>query len=207
MMNVPLVLPMQRSPRMTTRRLIVSAIVGAAIATCQAPAFAKFHKCVDPVTKAVNITDIACPQEGAPTPAEAAASAEAARIAAIAEEARLAAERADRQLLEKYPDEATHRKAERAEIEDAVRKIRLAMKRYDAVTVERKPLDEQTPFYVGKPLPPTLRRAIDANDASFAALTDVFRGLEMEVNNIVARYKSERERLRKRWGGAPSRSN
>jgi hypothetical protein len=67
----------------------------------------------------------------------------------------------------------------------------------------RKPLEDQAAFYVGKPRPPILQRAIDANDASFTALTDVFHGLESEVADIVARYDGERDRLRKLWAGAP----
>jgi hypothetical protein len=180
-------------------------MAGAAIATCQRPAFGAVHKCTDPVTKVVTMTDLPCATERAATPAEMAASAEAARIDANAEEARRADARADRQLRDKFPDSATHRKAEIAEIDEVIRKIRFAMKRYDEVVADRKPLDEQRAFYSGKPLPPTLRTALDANDASFNALTLVFRGLEMDVGDIVARYRSERERLRKLWGGAPAR--
>jgi hypothetical protein len=166
-------------------------------------ALAKVYRCTDPVTKAVTISDIECRQERVPTPAEAAASTEAARIAAIAADGKRAAERADRQLRDKFPDEATHRKARVADLDDVNLNLRGAMRRLQQLKVERKPLDEEAKFYLGKPFPPVLKRSIDASEASFAALTDLFRGLEMQVAEIVARYRIERERLGKLWAGAP----
>ncbi len=165
-------------------------------------AFAKFYTCTDPVTGIVTKSDIPCkspeprvtdtkPRPTTPGP-----------IAPIVPAAR----RADWQLLDKYPDEAAHRNAEGAELEVVTRYIAQSMNRLDELKVRRKHLAEEAEFYKGKALPPDLQRAIDASDASSTALRDVFRGLEMDVAHIVAKYDHERDHLRKLWAGAPAGS-
>lgn len=182
----------------------VAAIAGIVIAAgCPGLALAKVHICVDPVTKARTASDFECKEALAPTPAELAASAEALRKDGIARDAIRNAERADRQLRDKYPDEASLRKAHVAELEGVIRNVRRSTERLAEVSVQRKPLDEQLAFYRGKPLPPGLKSAVDANDASFVALTIVFQQLQIDVAEIDARYGNERERLRKLWAGAP----
>lgn len=188
--------------RLSPRSLAAMAIVVIA-AGGQEAAFAKVYVCVDPVTKARTVTQFECKETQAPTPAELAAGAEAVRDASIARDARLAAERADRQLLNRFPDEATHRKAHVAELEGVIVHVRRAAARFAELSVQRKPLDEQSEFYRNKPLPPALKRAVDANDASFAALKTVFQQLQVEVAEIDTRYAKERDWLRKLWAGAP----
>jgi hypothetical protein len=187
---------------MNARLLLLRALLILGLA---APAWAsaKVYKCVDPVTKAVTASDTPCGLAQGPTPAEAAASAEEARAAAIQVELKKEAARADRQLLNRFPDEASHRQAQRAELESVARNIDRAKTRLDQLIAERKPLDEEAKFYVGKHLAPALKRSIDASDASFNALADVFHDLEQRVVEIVAKYGNERERLRKLWAGAP----
>ena len=184
-------------------RKLAAIAIAAVAAGGQGTAFAKVYTCVDPVTKARTVTQFECKETQAPTLAELAASAEAIRDASIARDARLAAERADRQLLNKFPDEASHRKAHVAELEAVIVHLRRAAARFAELSVQRRPLDEQSEFYRDKPLPPALKRAIDANDASFAALTTVFQQLQVEVAEIDARYAKERDRLRRLWAGAP----
>lgn len=188
---------------MQTRRLIGSVMAAAGIATCHGAAFGALHKCVDPVTKKVSVSDLECEPSRAPTAEEIAASAVVTHDLEIAKEAQQAAVRADRQLLNKFPGEFSHRKSELTEINEVMRKIQLAMKRYRELVVERKPLDEQAAFYVGKAMPAALRLSLDASNASFAALTDLFRADEIDVGRIVARYAVEREHLRKLWAGSP----
>jgi hypothetical protein len=187
---------------MNAGRLLLRAVLVVGLA---APgwALAKVHRCVDPVTKTVTLSDLECGQDRVPTPAEAAASIEAARVAGIAADARKAAERADRQLVNRFPDEATHRTAQVADLNDVIVNLRVALRRLEQLKVERKPLDEEAKFYVGKPLPPVLKRSIDASEASFAALVDVFHSLETQVAEIVAKFGIERERLLKLWAGTP----
>ncbi len=185
---------------MTTIRPLLRILAAATcIAASHGASAGAVHKCVDPVTRQVSMTDLECPSMRLPTPAEVAASAAAAQAVTIEKEQREAKARAVHQLLNKYPTEASHRQAELVEVNDVTRKIRFSMKRYGELVAERKPLDDQKAFYVGKPLPPELKRAIDANDASFSALTDVFHGLEQDVNDIVARFRTQREQLRPLW--------
>ena len=166
-------------------------------------AFAKVYKCVDAVTKSTVMRDTPCEDTRGPTPAEIAANAEKARQDAIDADTATEARREDRQLLGKYPDEAAHREARAADLEPVIGNIRRAKTRLDQLLVERKPLDDEAKFYIGKALPPALKRSIDASDASFAALTELFRGLQQQIEGIVATYDREGERLRKLWAGAP----
>jgi len=187
---------------MKNHRLLLLAVASIAIAAGPGPAVGKVHTCVDPTTKAVTKSDTECSFARGPTPSEAVASAEAARVAAIAADVQLAAERADLQLLGRFRDEGIHRKAQIVELEGVIIHIRQAMERFGELKAQRKPLEDQAEFYKGKPLPPALQRAIDASDALFAAQTDVFRGLQGDVAEVVARYGNELDRLRKLWGGA-----
>jgi hypothetical protein len=166
-------------------------------------AFAKVYKCIDAVTKSTVLRDTPCEDTRGPTPAEVAASAAKARQDAIDAEAAKEAQREDRQLLGKYPDEATHRTARAAELEPVIGNIRSAKTRLDQLLVERKPIDEEVKFYAGKTVPAALKRSIDASDAAFAAQADLFRGLQQQIEGIVAKYDREGERLRKLWAGAP----
>jgi hypothetical protein len=166
-------------------------------------AFAKVYKCVDAVTRSTVLRDTPCEDTRGPTPAEVAASAAKARQDAIDADAAKEAQREDRQLLGKYPDDAALRKARAAELEPVIGNIRRAKTRLDQLLVERKPINEEAKFYAGKTLPPALKRSVDASDAAFAAQADLFRGLQQQVEGIVAKYDREGERLRKLWAGAP----
>jgi len=196
----------RRPSRATARRLIGCALAGIALAMGPGSAHGKIHKCIDPTTRAITLSQIECPDTRLPSAAEVAASAEATRAAQNSADSTESAERADRQLLEHFPDEAAHRKTEGAEIESVVRRIRFTIRRYDELAAQREPLDVQAAFYVGKTMPAALRRAIDDNEASFKGLVDTFHGLERNVADIVARYGTERARLRKLWSGASAGS-
>ncbi len=80
--------------------------------------------------------------------------------------------------------------------------IRLSAARFTELVRLREPLDDEAAFYKGKPLPLALQRKIDANDASFIALTDVFNGLRSDVAAIEATRTVELDQLRKLWAGA-----
>ncbi len=192
--------------RRTTCRIVGCAVVlcGVAIGPCIARS--KVYKCIDPKTHAVTLSQTECPDTRSPSPAEIAAIAEAARIKKVEDVARQAAERDDRQLLEQFPDEPSHRAAESAELAVVIGNIRKTLQRFDQLVAQRRPLEVQAAFYVGKPLPLTLRRAIDDNDGSFAGLVDAFRGHQRNVDDVVARYATQRERLRRLWAGASAGS-
>jgi hypothetical protein len=122
-----------------------------------------------------------------------------------AQEARLAqAElvRRDRNLMQRYRDEAAHRKAR----EDALVNIRDAAARtwarFDQLIKERKPLNDEAEFYAKGPLPPVLKAQIESNEASLAAINEAARVQQAEIGRITRQFDAELERLRKLWGGA-----
>jgi len=109
---------------------------------------------------------------------------------------------AEGQFLRRYPDEAAHRRAQLADLQQVVDRIRVAHKRFHELAAERKPLDKERAFYENKPLPAWLRAKIDASDAQFAALTDILRDHEEKIGEIQARYQCERDTYGKLWAGA-----
>jgi len=114
--------------------------------------------------------------------------------------------RRDRNLMARFPNEAAHRKARENALDTARNAIRISESRIKLLESERKPLMDETEFYVGKPLPAKLRSAIDANDASLAAQQSALQNQQAEVGRINANYDEELVRLRKLWAGAPAGS-
>lgn len=128
------------------------------------------------------------------------------RAAAEARAAASDAVRRDRNLMARYPTEAAHNRAREAALDT----VRLAMKaseiRLRELAAERKPLRDEAEFYQGKPLPPKLKTAIDANDASADAQRSAAANQEAELRRINKLYDAELDRLRKLWTGAPAGS-
>jgi len=188
-----------RSPALgCIARCVASAVVAAAAAPCGAQGSP--CKTADDALRAR--AKPVCTPAQALSPGEALACAEYARLATIVQDCWHAAVRDDRRRVERYPDEATHRKAEAAELALVLVKLRAPNARLAELLAKRRTLDAEAEFYKGKPLPRELQREIDASDASLQALRDVFRGLDGEVVNIVERYADERGHLRKLWDGA-----
>lgn len=110
--------------------------------------------------------------------------------------------RRDRNLMIRFPNLAAHQKAREAALDD----VRKAMKTSDArlalLATERKPLMDETEFYVGRPMPPRLARLLDAIDASTAAQKALIQDQRTELERINARYDTELEHLKQLWGGA-----
>jgi hypothetical protein len=124
-----------------------------------------------------------------------------AKIAALND-----AVRRDRNLMQRYPDEASHDKAR----EKALDEFRVSEKNSSAriaiLLDEKKKLDEERKFYenekVRKTLPLLLRQKIDANEAALAAQRSIAQNAQTELERISRNFSLERERLRKLWGGA-----
>ena len=115
-----------------------------------------------------------------------------------------AARREDWRWLDRYPDEAAHRKAERADLQAVIDRLRQPNERLAQLMAERVPIDNECGFYwPSRPLPPQLQLRIDASNSSLRALADVFALLQQDIEFIVAKYGNERGHLRKLWGGAP----
>lgn len=128
---------------------------------------------------------------------------EAREREAAADRARqLEAIRRDRNLLARFPNEAAHRKARAAALDDVNNALRISEARLAALAAERKPLKDETEFYVGKPLPGKLKTQLDANDAAVEAQQALVQNQKLEVIRIDKRYDAELERLRRLWAGA-----
>ncbi len=110
--------------------------------------------------------------------------------------------RRDRNLVTRFPNEAAHLRAREAALDT----VRLAMKateiRMRTLAAERKPLANESEFYVGRTLPAKLRAQLDANDASTAAQQEVAANQEAELGRINGMYDAELRRLRQLWSGA-----
>lgn len=114
--------------------------------------------------------------------------------------------RRDRNLVARFPNEAAHAKARAVALDDVRNSVRISEARVKLLTIERKPLLDETEFYVGKPLPSKLKAALDANDASLAAQRTLIQNQESEVGRIDGLYDAELARLKKLWAGAPAGS-
>lgn len=107
----------------------------------------------------------------------------------------------DQNLLSRYPNEAAHRKARELALEDVRRPMRVSEQRLAALAKERKPLDDEAEFYVGKQLPLKLKLALDANEASVEANQSLVQNQQTEVVRIEKNYDAGLERLRLLWSG------
>jgi hypothetical protein len=114
--------------------------------------------------------------------------------------------RRDRNLMQRYPDEASHDKAREKALDEFRVSEKNSSTRIAALLEERKKLDEEKQFYVNdkvkKPLPTMLKQKIDANDAALEAQRSVSQNAQTELGRINRNFDLERERLRKLWGGA-----
>jgi hypothetical protein len=120
--------------------------------------------------------------------------------------ARREAQRRDRNMLQTFPDEATHRKGREKSVDDSRNSVRNLKERIEMLQKDRKPLLDEAEFYVGKPLPLKLKQALDANDAALAAQRSLLQSQEDEVKRINDRYDVELTKLRKLWSGSPTGS-
>lgn len=108
----------------------------------------------------------------------------------------------DRNLITRFPNEAAHRKARELALEDSRQALRVSEQRLVALAKERKPLTDESEFYVGKPLPLKLKLALDANDASVDAQKSLVQNQQREIVRVNQLYDAELERLRALWNGA-----
>ena len=128
------------------------------------------------------------------------------RQEATARAARNDAIRRDRNLVQRYPNEAAHNKAREKALDDVRNSVRLSEQRVALLTGERKPLLDEAEFYIGKSLPGKLKSALDANDAALAAQRSLIQNQQQEVVRINSIYDAELARLKKLWAGAPAGS-
>jgi hypothetical protein len=123
------------------------------------------------------------------------------RLAAEARIAQADAVRRDRNLMNRFPDEAAHDRSRTAALDTVRLAIRASSLRLEALGLDRKPLQDEAEFYKGKTLPIRLKGLLDANDAAFAAQRSAMQTQEAELVRINKLYDVERERLRLLWSG------
>lgn len=160
-------------------------------------------ECNDRVQRVLN-SDGSLKQEVGPmrTADERAEDEIAAQKRELIEKQRREAVLRDRNLRARFPDEAAHRRAREAAMEDIRKAIRVSESRLAALAKERKPLMDEAEFYVGKPLPVSLKTQIDANDASVGAQGTLLQNQKLEAVRISALYDAELDRLKRLWSGA-----
>jgi hypothetical protein len=124
------------------------------------------------------------------------------REAATQRSAQQDAIRRDRNLLTRFPNRAAHDKAREAALDVSRNAMNVSEQRIAKLALERKPLMDETEFYVGKPLPIKLKRQIDGNDAANAAQINLIRDQRAEMARINALFDTELQRLAPMWAGA-----
>ncbi len=137
-----------------------------------------------------------------PTADERAEMEAAERRAAIERAAQQDAVRRDRNLLNRFPNEAAHQRAREAALDDVRKAVRNSEERLKLLAAERKPLLEESEFYVGRELPAKLRQALDGNDASVEAQRTLVANQQAEIVRIDKLYDVELDRLKRLWAGA-----
>lgn len=139
-----------------------------------------------------------------PTPtADEHAEAEVAERRAAAERAsQRDAVRRDRNLMQRFPNEAAHQRAREAALDDVRKAVRNSEERLKLLAAERKPLLDEAEFYVGQQLPAKLKQSLDANDASVEAQRTLVQNQQAEIVRINALFDAELERLKRLWAGA-----
>lgn len=124
------------------------------------------------------------------------------RKAAIARAAQADAVRRDRNLMARYPDETAHHRAREAALDTVRVAMRASALRMNSLEAERKPLLDESEFYVGRELPPKLKAELDANAAARAAQLEAMQTQETELDRINGLYDAELAHLRRLWAGA-----
>ncbi len=135
--------------------------------------------------------------------AEERAEREAAqRKADLARAAQADAVRRDRNMMARFPDEATHHKAREAALDTVRLAIKATELRVKELAAERKPLLDEAEFYAGRQIPARLKQQLDTNDAGVAAQRQAAANQELELARINRLYDTELDRLRRLWAGA-----
>jgi hypothetical protein len=114
--------------------------------------------------------------------------------------------RRDRNLVQRFPNEAMHQKAREAALDDIRKSVQTSESRLTTLAAERKPLVDEAEFYVGKKMPAQLKQQLDANDAASEAQKALVQNQQAEIGRINALYDAELARLKKLWAGAPAGS-
>jgi len=110
--------------------------------------------------------------------------------------------RRDRNLVKRFPNEASHQRAREAALDTVRLATRASEFRLRELANERKPLLSEAEFYQGRLLPPKLKQQLDANDASVDAQRSASANQDAELGRVTRLYDTELDRLRRLWAGA-----
>jgi hypothetical protein len=124
------------------------------------------------------------------------------RRAAESRAAQADAVRRDRNLVQRYRDEAQHQKARGAALDAVKLAVHASEARLKELAAERKPLLDEAEFYAGKALPAKLKAALDANDTATDAQRSAVATQQAELDRVNRLYDAELDRLRRLWAGA-----
>jgi hypothetical protein len=120
--------------------------------------------------------------------------------------ARNDAVRRDRNLMQRFPNEAEHTKARNKALDDLRAAAKNSEVRIESLMKERKKLEEEKEFYVNeqvnKPLPTFLAQKLGANEAALEAQRSLSQTQKEELIRINDNYDLELARLKKLWAGA-----
>jgi hypothetical protein len=116
--------------------------------------------------------------------------------------ARQDAIRRDRNLMNRFPNEAAHNKAREAALDDVRKGVKFSEDRLEELEKARKPLLDETEFYAGKKMPANLKQKLDANEALALAQRSLIQNQKEEILRISNLYDAELVHLRKLWAGA-----
>ena len=136
------------------------------------------------------------------TPEERAEREAAERRAVLERAGQADAVRRDRNLMSRFPNEATHRKSREAALDTVRLAIKASEVRMKELSAERKPLAEEAEFFKGRQMPARLKQALDSNDAAVEAQRGAAANQEAELVRINKLHDVELERLRRLWAGA-----
>lgn len=141
-------------------------------------------------------------QPPAMSPEEQAAAEQRKRMEEVQRAAQQDAIRRDRNLLQRYADQAAHQRAREAALDDIREAMQQSEKRLQVLAAERKPMLDDAEFYKGKRMPMKLQHQLDMNDASAAAQRESIDNQKAEIVRVNKLYDEELGRLKRLWAGA-----
>lgn len=136
------------------------------------------------------------------SPEEKAANEARERRAAAERAAQQDAIRRDRNLLQRYRNEAAHQAAREAALDDVNKATQMSERRLQELAAERKPLLDEAEFYKGKTLPAKLKQQLAENEAAADAQRLLIENQKAELVRVNKLYDAELGRLKRLWAGA-----
>ena len=127
---------------------------------------------------------------------------EAERRRGLERAAKADAVRRDRNLMNRYRDEASHQQARDAALVALRKAMAASEKRLVDMENDRKPLLEEAEFYKGRELPVKLKTQLDYIDVTVEAQRAIIQNQKTEEKRINEFYDQELARLKRLWGGA-----